>query len=690
MKRLRGIGVQLVIFFVIAISIPTFMLAIDVVVTTKSTQRSNMQLTSEQTLQETKKGFETYLKTLSQPIDLLTRKNEVKHLEDQGTIDNNVKAIQDSLCASVKVTSGAKRAFFTTKTGYKITGWVEPNPANGKTTNKKTVVTNANDTSKVWYKNSIGLAARNNVYAYMSDPYKDSETGDTIFTVSQEIKYTNNENYGVVGMDIDFSEVTEYVQNIGLLNTGYVLLVDSNGQVIVDNERNTYCSGSVTSLGFWDKLNSYKGSENEYGINIFSEKINGENVEVIATKDEVTGWTLVGFLSDKENASVVSKITTATVRTGAISFIIGIIIAILVTMTFTKEIKKINGVMKSVASGDLTQRIPIRKKNEFGTLENNFNEMVDNVSVLIKDVEEHSEVIIKSSENISEISKTTTETVNQVSEAIQSVSTGAVGQAESTSNATKEVENLAEKLHETKAYVSDINDMSVETQKLSNQGIEIVDNLIGKAQQSIDNSRLSKEVMKEMVESIEKINFISNAITEITEQTNLLSLNASIEAARAGESGRGFAVVADEIRKLAEQSQASTDEIKQIVNEISEKSQLVEKTLDETDDIITEQNMSIQDTKNLFNTISNSVNALKEGLDNITNLNTQMDDSRQSVIDKMEDVAAISTETAAAAEEVTASAEEVNATMHNLNQCTIELDEIAVALRESIDKFTLE
>ena len=148
-------------------------------------------------------------------------------------------------------------------------------------------------------------------------------------------------------------------------------------------------------------------------------------------------------------------------------------------MTFTKEIKKINGVMKSVASGDLTQRIPIRKKNEFGTLENNFNEMVDNVSVLIKDVEEHSEVIIKSSENISEISKTTTETVNQVSEAIQSVSTGAVGQAESTSNATKEVENLAEKLHETKAYVSDINDMSVETQKLSNQGIEIVDNLIG-------------------------------------------------------------------------------------------------------------------------------------------------------------------------------------------------------------------
>ena len=398
----------------------------------------------------------------------------------------------------------------------------------------------------------------------------------------------------------------------------------------------------------------------------------------------------MGFISESETQAVVNKIAQTTIELAIIALIIGIVIALIITRAVTKELKTLNNAMNMMANGKLTYRINVKSKNELGQAEANYNVMADQISSLIKGVEEKSGVLITASQKISNVSESTTETVNQVSEAIQSVSIGASGQAESTQKATSEVELLASKLHETKAYVSDINDMSVETQKLSNQGIEIVDNLIGKAQQSIDNSRLSKEVMKEMIESIEKINFISNAITEITEQTNLLSLNASIEAARAGESGRGFAVVADEIRKLAEQSQASTDEIKQIVNEISEKSQLVEKTLDETDDIITEQNMSIQDTKNLFNTISNSVNALKEGLDNITNLNTQMYDSRQSVIDKMEDVAAISTETAAAAEEVTASAEEVNATMHNLNQCTIELDEIAVALRESIDKFTLE
>lgn len=689
MKAFKGIGSQLVLSFAVAVCVAIILVSLGSIRITKTSINANTEVTSEQTLDNVQEGFTTYLKTLSQPVDLLTRKNEIKHLEDQGELDDNVKAIKDSLVASVKVTNGAELAFFTTKTGLRVDGWAEINPETGKTANKGGLTRGVNDTSKSWYQNCIGSKARNTIYSQFSDPYVDSSSGKTIFTVSQEIKYTDGANYGAVGLNIDFAEVEDYVKNIGLLNTGYVILVNKDGKILVDNDKNTNVQDNVTSLECWNTIKNL--SEDQYDTTFsFDEKINGESVHIVTSKDAVTGWTLMGFISESETQAVVNKIAQTTIELAIIALIIGIVIALIITRAVTKELKTLNNAMNMMANGKLTYRINVKSKNELGQAEANYNVMADQISSLIKGVEEKSGVLITASQKISNVSESTTETVNQVSEAIQSVSIGASGQAESTQKATSEVELLASKLHETKAYVSDINDMSVETQKLSNQGIEIVDNLIGKAQQSIDNSRLSKEVMKEMVESIEKINFISNAITEITEQTNLLSLNASIEAARAGESGRGFAVVADEIRKLAEQSQASTDEIKQIVNEISEKSQLVEKTLDETDDIITEQNMSIQDTKNLFNTISNSVNALKEGLDNITNLNTQMDDSRQSVIEKMEDVAAISTETAAAAEEVTASAEEVNATMHNLNQCTIELDEIAVALKESIDKFTLE
>ena len=137
-KKLRGIGVQLVGFFVLAILIPTLILAFRAIETTKSAQTENLKLTSVQTLQETKMGFTNYLKNISQPVDLLTRNDAVKHLEDRGDYDTNVTTVQDALIASVKVTNGAERAYFSTVTGHLITGWTEWDNTKNKLIQQKT------------------------------------------------------------------------------------------------------------------------------------------------------------------------------------------------------------------------------------------------------------------------------------------------------------------------------------------------------------------------------------------------------------------------------------------------------------------------------------------------------------------------------------------------------------------------
>ncbi len=704
MKKKTSLSAKLIAAFMAAILGSVLICALLTHSKVESVLNSNMQLTSEQTLNSAMTSLQTYEKTISIPVDLLTRKDSIKQLLlEPENYDKYIDNVNDELVAACKVVNGSVRAYYALNDGRTITGWVQYEADGSKTA--MNTVENKDLSGKEWYTACQGRKAKvNSIFSYITAPYVDEETGEQIITVCQEVKYKDVVQ-GVVAMDIDASALADYVENIRLLNTGFVMLVDEQGNIVVDSESNTFADGTVADLEFFaplteelDKLEEQKAqleeNEDPAADDIvlqasYTMRAEGRDCAITAMTDRITGWRLLGCISDQENQKNLININIGTLMAGVIGLIFGCVIAVLTALSFNHEIKKLQNATHRVAGGDFSEKIKVTRSDEFGVLETNFNGMMDDVSGLIHAVEDKSNHILEVAGGISEVAGNTKTTIEQVTQAIDSVAQGAVKQAESTQEANTEVEHLKNSLDETKEYVSGMNGMTEKANEVSTEGIESVKDLIEKSGKTAEKSKVSLEVMNEMVESIDKIFYISDTIADITSQTNLLSLNASIEAARAGEMGKGFAVVADEIRKLADESKESTDEIKKIITEITEKSKLVESTMQENEVLQTEQQEAINRTEEIFGEIMKQIEMLGSGMERINALNDTMSANKDLVVDKMGTIASVSEQSAAATEEVNASTEQVNVTMEEISEHTETLQAIAKDLMETINRFKL-
>ncbi len=400
------------------------------------------------------------------------------------------------------------------------------------------------------------------------------------------------------------------------------------------------------------------------------------------------GWVVCAgtYMNDFNVGSNNILITTLIILLSVI--ILGSAVIMIFAKHISTPIKEISDAVDTVASGNLNiKAMKIKNRDEIGNLNNSFNIMVRNVNDFISSVKDSVNVVFDSSKLLDEIVAENTASINEVSDSVEEIAKGSNEQAKETENGVIRVKNLSEKIDLVTKLTIETNDIAVKTTNISNRGLEAIDLL---SKKSIENSKATEKtsaIIMEVDKTSIEIGSITEAISQISEQTNLLSLNAAIEAARAGEQGKGFAVVAEEVRKLASQSSMSASKVKELINGIQDKSKAAVKAIEDGKLIAKEQNNSVIDAKDIFVEILKSVEKITNDMKNLKTYSLEMENEKNEIVEVLETLSASTEESSAATEQISATTEQQLASVNQIAKHTQDLNKLAEKLRDAVNAF---
>jgi len=451
-----------------------------------------------------------------------------------------------------------------------------------------------------WYQDA--MASEDIVW---TRPYEDVVSGETIFSLAKQVYDGQGNSIGVLAIDVKLSEMMAFMSLEKISENGFLILVSNYGDLIAAPD-------GITAFNQFEWSERVLNSDHDS----FKELYNGEEVTVSFVTNRTTGWKLVGIVPDTDLFAQMESLLFLMIRIFIVVAIWGIaVVALLVLysrLIIVKPIQSLMGLMSSAESGNMTVRNDVlaKRKDEIGALFTSFNNMIQGqrdmlIQVLVTATRlrgtsgQVSDVAEASSENaqwqatsmqelthsIGEMSTSigeVTESMTRIADKINQFTTGMQDFSASSADVAQNMVDTAEAVNDVvislKAFEASIAMIGENVKSANEQGVAACDiayegrAVIGKTIYEMDDvQRAMTELTKiiaELGSSAEQIGEIIEVIEDITEQTSLLSLNASIEAARAGEHGRGFSVVANAIGRLSEKSKVSTGDIEKIVERI--------------------------------------------------------------------------------------------------------------------------